>query len=151
MAFSFAPFETAKQIGRTAHFRRARRATRRWSPPPDASRCGFGALLARRGGGDPISGGGDRRRIRGHRRHGGDTAAAARTAQTSAVVVADPASGLERLVAAATAGLVGLGVAHLELLAAAGDALAVVGGGAAAHADGVDLVDVLGDGEEARH
>ena len=46
------------------------------------------------------------------------------------------------------AGLVGLDVADLNLLAAPGDALAVVGRRPAAHADGVHLVDVLGGGQD---
>src|SRR6185436_4335362 len=47
--------------------------------------------------------------------------------------------------------LVVVAVSHLELLGASGGALAVMGGGSAADADGVHLVDVFGQGEEARH
>src|SRR5687767_693121 len=53
--------------------------------------------------------------------------------------------------AAAAAGLVGVGGADDDAALDLGDALRVVGGLAAADADGVRLGDVLGDGEELRH
>src|SRR5688572_10503817 len=60
-------------------------------------------------------------------------------------------SGLIGLVAPAAARLVRIGIADLHLVAAPGDALAVVGGRAAAHADRMHLVDVLGQRHDAGH
>ena len=59
--------------------------------------------------------------------------------------------GGEHLVAGAAARLVGLAVPHLDLLATAGGALAVVGGGAATHAHRVHLVDELGARQKLGH
>ena len=55
------------------------------------------------------------------------------------------------VVAVAAEGLVGVLFAQDDEFAAVGEAVGEVGEGAAADADGMDLLDVVGDGEESRH